>query len=124
MATGGRYLTIPGLLAGANLASNQFYVVKLASTAGEVVLSSALTDAHLGLLQNDPADGEPAEVAFLGCAVGLAAGSITAGSWVVGNTSGELTATTTANHDAIGRAIEAASSQGDLIMIALTPFNY
>ena len=59
-------LHIPGLLAGADLSSSQFLAVKLASTAKEVITVNASTDAAIGILQNNPADGEEAEVRFLG----------------------------------------------------------
>ena len=63
---GGNYFTVPNLLAGASQASNQFKIMKFASTAGECIVGAASTDSIIGVLQNDPADGEVAEIAVCG----------------------------------------------------------
>lgn len=120
----GEYWSIPGLLAGADLSAKQYYVVKFASTAGEVVASTAGSASHAGLLQNDPADGEVADVAVLGIALGYAEGAITVGDHVTSNSTGQVQTTTTANDHLIGTALEAATTAGDLIAIALAPSNY
>ncbi len=124
MAVHGEYWSIPGLLAGADLSAKQYYAVKFASTAGEVVVSALGSNSHAGLLQNDPADGEAADVAVLGIALGSAEGSITVGDHVTSNSTGQLQTTTTANDHIIGVALEAATTQNDIIYVALAPSNY
>lgn len=123
MAFTSNYSTIPGLLAGANLSSSQYKVVKLASTAGEVVLAgtSVLTTAA-GVLMNDPADGEAALVAYAGVAKVIAGTSaITAGAPLGVNTTSQVVNTTTDNASIIGRALTAASASGDYIEVLLIP---
>lgn len=57
----------PGIVAGADLsaAANQYKFVKL-SAARTVVLCSGVTDKPFGVLQNTPADGQPATVCTIG----------------------------------------------------------
>ena len=124
MAQAGEYSSIPGLLAGADLSAKQYYAVKFASTAGEVVVAAANTDKLAGILQNDPADGEVADVAFLGLAYGSAEGAISAGDHVTSNSTGQLQLTTTGNDHILGIAVETVSTLNDIIAIALAPSNY
>lgn len=53
--------------AGADLsaAGNQYKFVKL-NTSGQIVLCAAVTDNPIGILQNTPASGQPAEVMAFG----------------------------------------------------------
>ncbi len=126
MAYGGEYSTIPGLLASGDLSSGQYKIVKAASTAGRVVVGAAGSDAIMGVLQNDPTDGQAAEVAFLGVAKVLAEASVAFGNFVTCSSTGRAKATTTANDDVIGRALNTApSSAGDIIPVLLSGiFNY
>jgi len=66
MAFEGVQIKIPGLLAGADLSSKQYYFVELGSTAGTVTVCDAVTDRPIGVLQNAPKSGEPAEICGLG----------------------------------------------------------
>lgn len=59
---------LPGLQAVASLTSNQFYWVKMSSTAGKVKVVNATTDEPIGILQNAPAAGVEAEVQYQGVA--------------------------------------------------------
>lgn len=123
MATFSDYVSVPGLLAGANLSTKQYYCVKAASTAGEVVLA-ADPDVHtlMGLLQNDPADGEAADVAVLGIAKGICESTaITYGAPVTTNSTGELQLSVTDEDKILGQALEASSAVGDIISILLCP---
>lgn len=110
--------TIPGLLAGADLSAAQYKVVKFASTAGEVVLAASSVITNGFVLDNDPADGEPASVVYSGIAKAIAGTStITAGSKLGVDTTSRVVNTTTDNRFVIGVATEAASAVGDLISI-------
>lgn len=117
------YDTIPGLVAGADLsaAANQFKVVKLATTAGQVVLaaSSVLTQAFV--LMNTPALGEAAEVAC-GDIVKVQAGTaVSIGAQLGVNTTSRVVGHTTDNRFTIGKALEAATANGDIIAALLIP---
>ena len=125
MTNYGPLLDIPGLLAGEDLSSWQYKPVKLATTAGEVVKGDAVTDVVVGILQNDPADGEAAHVAGVGSISKVVAGTsvLTAAAYLTCNSTGVRP--TTADNTAIcGRAIEAASASGDLIMIQVLAGRY
>lgn len=127
MSEGGlNYMTIPGLDAGADLSSNQYYIVKLASTARQVIVGAAATDGVIGVLMNDPsAQGQPAEVACIGVVKVAAEASVSAGAWLASSTTGRAKTSTTGNDDIIGRAITASTSAGDLITAVIGGgFNY
>jgi hypothetical protein len=117
-------MKLPGVTAGADLSAKQYYCVKMASTAKEVVVSSAATDASIGLIQNDPVDGQEALVVVSGPARAAAETSVSAGDWVASSTTGRVKTTTTANDDVVGRAVEASSAAGDIITVIVGPFNY
>ena len=121
MAVGGQYWTATnGLVATGSLASNQYYVVKHGSTAGTVkVATTPATDTLVGILMNDPASGEAAEVAVLGVVRAAAEASVTAGAALTCSSTGRVKATTTDLHQVVGYALEASSSAGDLINIVV-----
>lgn len=102
-------LRLPGLRASADLSSNQFYAVKPASTASEVKVVSAVTDDCIGILYNEPGDGEVVEVASGGILKGKAGGSISAGKPLAFNTTGLLVQSTADQRQLIGYAVENAS---------------
>lgn len=112
------------VLAGASQTANQYKFVKPASTAGEIIVGTSATSACLGVLMNDPADGEVAEVAVIGTVRVLAEASVSAGDLVACSTTGRAKTSTTSNNKIMGKALEASSSAGDLITIALAPSNY
>ena len=109
------YISIPGLTAGADLSAKQYYVVKLASTAKQVIVGAAATDAVIGVVQNDPGSGEEALVAALGVVQVATEASVTMGDWLAASTTGRAKTTTSANDDVIGRALETNSAAGDII---------
>jgi hypothetical protein len=120
MATFGEYWSIPGLKATATLASYQYYIVKAETTAGGVkVATTAATDAVLGVLQNDPAAGEAADVAFAGIAKVLCEASTTYGSQLTVSTTGRAKTSTTDGDRCIGIALEAYSTAGGIIRVLL-----
>lgn len=122
MAFTDNYRTIPGLVAGADLRTAQFKAVKLASTAGQVVLAATSVLTQGFLLQNAPNTGEAAEVAFAGIAKGLAGTStISIGESLGVNTSSKLMDHATDNRFALGLALEAATAVDDIISVLLRP---
>lgn len=125
MSYEGQLIHIPGLLAGADLSAYQYRPVKLASTAGEVVAATAAADAVLGILQNDPTDGQVASIAAPGSISIAKAGTsvLAAGAFLTVNSTG-LRPTTTDNTAICGKAITAASASGDLITIQVLTGRY
>lgn len=110
-------LSIP---AGANLSAAQYTFVKISGTG--VVAVAAATDTPIGVLLNDPASGETAEVAISGVVKLKASAAITAGA-AVGTTSTGTAVTVVAGTDTtkylLGRAITAAGAAGDIITVAI-----
>lgn len=114
---------ISGLIAGADLSSDQYKFVKMASTAGEVVLVSATTDVAIGILQNAPADGEPAEVQFHGVSKVLAGATAIAQGDVLGwSSTARATARTAAGSRAMGLGVEVSAAAGDIVTILLSGY--
>lgn len=109
---------IPGLLAGASLAAAQYKPVVFASTAGEVIVATAAAGGVLSIVQNDPADGEPALLPGPGdiCKAVAGAADIAAGEFLAPNTSGVVDTTT---GYVIARALEASTAVGDLIRVQI-----
>ena len=125
MAFEGFQITIPGLVAGADLsaATTQFKFVKLNGTDDQVVLCSATTDKPIGVLQAPAAGsgvGTPVTVCALGTTKIQAGGSITSGD-SIGTTTGAQAATYAQGTDTtkylVGQAIEVAggTSAGNYI---------
>jgi hypothetical protein len=116
------YKVIPGLLAGSNLSSSQYHVVIFASTAGEVVISDGPDNGMVaGLLQNDPADGEAAEVAYSGIALGITESTaIVFGNVVSSNATGELQIVANDEAKVLGHALETSSAVGDIIKVLVS----
>lgn len=119
MATYSEGLTLPGMIATGDLSGSQYKIVKLGTTANTVKVGSAGTDAIVGVLGNDPTDGQEALVQFTGVAKVLAEASVTKGSLVSCSATGRAKTTTTANHQVLGRALEASAAAGDLIRVQL-----
>lgn len=120
------YVALPGLVANSTgLATSQFKVVKLASTAGQCVLNATSTFAGnaVGVLQNAPAGGEACEVAVMGVAkLKVATSTIAIGDLVGCNsTSLGTDAGTTDNGAILGRALEASAAANDIISVLLIP---
>jgi hypothetical protein len=110
-------ISVPGLLA--STAITQYSVVKFASTAGKVLAVAATTDIGMGICQNDPATGEPANVVVGGVAKAVAGTStITQGETLGFNSTGQVVDQATDNRRSIGIALEASSAaSGDYIRV-------
>lgn len=123
MSFGGRYTTLPGFVAAASMAAQQYYVVRLASTAGQVAVgATAATDPLIGIVQNDPAAGEPAEVAVAGVCRAAAEASVGIGAKLTVSSTGRVLATTTDKDEIIGIACQASGAAGDIITVLLSRF--
>lgn len=121
MTISGDVLKIPGLVAGASLTTKQWTPVLISSTAARTVLSCTVTTRHtIGILMNNPASGQEAEVAGLGFVKAVAGtATLTRGARLSCNSTGVIP-TTTDNMFAFATAIDAAATKGDLILINIT----
>jgi hypothetical protein len=116
---------LPGFVASGDLSASQYKLVRLASTAGAVVLVDGdQTDIVLGVLYNDPTDGQAAEIAIGPVVKAQAEASLSAGDYVTGDTTGRLKATTTANDDVFGVLLEATVTAGHIHRVLVRGFNY
>lgn len=114
------YMTLPGLVAAGDLSSKQKYVVRAASTAGAVkVATTPASDKILGILMNDPADGEPAMVAHVGVVHALAESGVGYGDKLTCSSTGRVKTTSTTGDEVIGIALAASGAAGDVIPVAL-----
>ena len=120
----GDQFLIPGILAGADLSAKQWHPVKMASTANEVISAIDTTDILIGILQNDPADGEPALVAAGGISRAIAGMTdLAIGDILSSNSSGVYDTSGGTDNDEfmVGIALEASGAVGDFITILVTP---
>ena len=110
---------IPGLIAGEDLSSGQYKVVKFNSTAGSVVAVSATTDLAIGILQNDPTSGQEALVAGPGdIAIALAgATDIAAGELLGFNSTAQVVDHTTDGRYMLCQALQDSSALNDEIAV-------
>jgi hypothetical protein len=120
-------------VAGADLSTKQYYAVKLNSSAAAVLAGAG--EFAVGILQNNPGNGQAASIATVGAiSKAIAGGSITAGATVAVDSSGKLVDATEAKvntsdagsstdaviaSNVIGVALAAASS-GDIFPVLLT----
>lgn len=122
------YLSLPGVVANADLSAKQYHAVQMSTTDWKV---AAISNANapqvpIGILQNDPdADGKPADVAILGVCKAECGDTVTAGDNLSINNDGEVItdAETTTSSDLyhIGVALE-DGVDGEVISIALLQF--
>lgn len=116
--------TYPACEAGSSLAALQYHIVRF-SGARQVNLAIApLSSGIAGVLQNKPGLGEFASVAYGGVSKVIAGGAITANDLIMTSTSGRAIVVTSGTAPAnivIGRALEAAGADGDIIKAFLFP---
>jgi hypothetical protein len=81
MAFEGNLQAIPGLSASADLSAKQFRFMKMSGDA-TVTVTAAITDKLMGVLQDTPTSGQPANVAAFGASKLLLGGTVVAGDLV------------------------------------------
>lgn len=97
----------------------QYRVVKVTSTGCDV--ATAATDKVVGVEQNGCAAAEQAVVKFLGTSKVVASAAVSVGDLVTATTGGKVVTTTTDHNVIVGRALEAAAADGDVIEVLLMP---
>lgn len=103
-------------LAGADLSTHQYKMVKFGSSASEVVLCGAGEDA-IGVLMNAPKQGEQAEVAVAGGAKVKVASTVTLGASAASGASG-VGVNAGAATKALGKFMDAGVT-GDIVAILI-----
>jgi len=78
---------VPTLVAAADLSDYQFHFVKL-TDENTINVCDAITDVPIGVLQNDPDEGEAAEVVAIGVTKLVTEENLTAGQLVSTNANG------------------------------------
>jgi hypothetical protein len=76
-------------IAGANLSSNQYCFVKL-NSSGQAILVASATDNAIGVLQNDPLEGQTCEIVVVGITKVQTGGSISVAAEVAFTATGTL----------------------------------
>jgi hypothetical protein len=102
------------LEAGADLSSSQFRFVKLDSE-GKAVVCAAITDKPVGVLQNDPGDGEEAEIMATGVTKLSADASVAIGDELGTSADGQgdvIVSGTATTVFKVGQALQAAGAAG------------
>lgn len=109
------------LVAAADLSAKQFCGVTVNSN-GQAATADA-DDQVVGILQNKPASGQAATVAYGGVSKAICGGSVTAGNRVTTNASGQIVAATTAGDSVIGVALQTGAT-GDVIAVLIRSFPF
>lgn len=103
-------------------AVGQYRVVKLDSTEGRVIVTSAITDSAVGVsMQSASAAGELVPVQQFGKAKVVASGAVSIGDQVMptGSGSGKCVTASGATAKSFGVALTAANADGDIIEVQL-----
>lgn len=79
-------------VAGEDLSAKQYHFVKMNGTLRQIVACSGATDEPIGVLQNDPASGEAAEVTIIGETKIKQSASIAPGTLIGTNNAGKADA--------------------------------
>ena len=97
-----------------DLSACMYHAVRLSAASKINVASDPAASSTFGVLQNNPRAGEFGTVAWLGTTKVVAGGSVTVGALIANNGSGRAAAVASGGV-AIGRALEAAGADGDII---------
>lgn len=109
------------LVAAADLSAKQFCAVTV-NSAGRAAIADA-DDQVIGIVQNNPAAGQAANIAFGGVSKAKLGGTVAAGARVTSNASGEIVAAASAGDSVIGVALTGGAS-GEIISVLLAPYPF
>lgn len=117
--------TIPGFKTNSDyssLGATKYIVVQALTTAArQAVMATAPTSSTiLGVMQNGPAVGEAMTIACFGLSKIVAGGALSANAVITTNGSGRAAAVSSGQF-AIGRVLEAAVADGDVVTAFLQP---
>lgn len=125
MAWEGPQITVPGLVAGADLRTHQYKFVKL-NADNQVILPTAATDVPIGVLQDKPNTGEAATVCAIGITKVQADAALTAGTLIGTSADGQADAkvpgTDTTQYTA-GQVIVGAGAAAELAVAVINCAN-
>jgi hypothetical protein len=109
------------LVAAGDLSAKQFHAIGV-NSAGKAAIADA-DDQVIGIVQNNPAAGQAANVAFGGVSKAKLGGTVAAGARVTANASGEIVAASSAGDAVIGVALSGGAS-GEIVSILVHPFPF
>ena len=117
--------TVPGFKTNSDysvLGAAKYIIVQALTTAAlqAIQATAATSSTILGVLQNGPAVGEAMTIAYKGLSKIVAGGALSANAIVTTNASGRAAAVTSGDI-AVGRVLEAAVSNGDVVTALLFP---
>ena len=115
------------MVAGESLAAAQYKLVELSTTADNTVeIVDGANDMPIGIVANNPVEGGAANIIHAGITKAIAGGSITRGALLKATTAGKVQTATQAATDAyaiVGRALQSAGGDGEVITISLQCLN-
>lgn len=109
------------LVAAGDLSAKQFCAIAV-NSAGRAAIADA-DDQVIGIVQNNPAAGQAANVAYGGVSKAKLGGTVAAGARVTSNASGEIIAAASAGDSVIGVALNGGAS-GEIISILVNPYPF
>lgn len=109
---------VPGLTAAADLSGQQYRAVRVTGDFA-VNVANAAGQAVIGVLQNKPTSGQPAEVMSMGVTKVLAGAAIAAGAEVMAGADGRIITAATAGSNVIGICMEAAANANEIVTVLL-----
>lgn len=106
-----------------NTTVNPFRIVKLGSTAGTVVASTANTDVMFGVTDEsaDATAGNPTGVILSGIASVVIASATTKGAYITATTAGKWLATVTNLHKYVGILLETTTASDQVAQVLINP---
>lgn len=120
MAQSGRNIDDFTLTAGADLSTYQWTAMYLSAANTVQLATSTNSSLSVGILQNKPKSGEPAEIRDLGISKWIAGAAVTAGDPVTTNGSGRAIKVTSGGL-VFGRAFDTVGADGDTLTVRLIP---
>lgn len=117
-----RPLKARNLLAGEALTR---YAVCDLDGSGDLLMNDTVTDASFGVVQDSADDGDEVDVVVVGPTKAIAGAAISQGDYLQVASGGKVVTDdgTTANRFLVGKALEDAAADGDIIEIYFDPDN-